>query len=153
MKFVIFFPISLYQYLWISLWQNKLIFDTINWTTWVILKMTSNLQITHFFLPSQMMSSVVFFCWGLSLNLIGAPAQPDGSYKIRSVRLSVLPSVLLSVRFLGIGSLVFSETYHDVRGPYIVVCDRARFFGKNPHQAKISKNGQKCPKNMIFGLF
>ena len=29
---------------------------------------------------------------------------------------------------------------HDVRSPYIVVCDRTRFFGKNPDQAK---NGTK----------
>ena len=31
--------------------------------------------------------------------------------------------------------------------------DIARFFGKNPHQAKMTKNGQKWPKNMVFGLF
>ena len=30
--------------------------------------------------------------------------------------------------------------------------DRARFFGKNPHWAKMTKNRQKWPKNMIFGL-
>ena len=30
------------------------------------------------------------------------------------------------------------------------MCDRAWFFGKNPHQAK---NDQKWPKNMVFGLF
>ena len=28
----------------------------------------------------------------------------------------------------------------------------ARFFGKNPHQAKMTKNGQKWPKNKVFGL-
>ena len=33
------------------------------------------------------------------------------------------------------------------------MCDRAGFFGKNPHQAKMTKNGQKWPKNMVFGLF
>ena len=33
------------------------------------------------------------------------------------------------------------------------MCDRARFFGKNPHWAKMTKNGQKWPKNMVFGLF
>ena len=31
--------------------------------------------------------------------------------------------------------------------------DRARFFGKNLHWAKITKNGQKWPKNRVFGLF
>ena len=49
----------------------------------------------------------------------------------------------LSVSFLGIGSLVFSETQHGVRGPYIVMCDRAGFFGKNPHWANMTKNGPK----------
>ena len=33
------------------------------------------------------------------------------------------------------------------------MCDRAGFFGKNPHLAKMTKNGQKWPKNMVFGLF
>ena len=40
-----------------------------------------------------------------------------------------------------------------VRRPSIVTCDRARFFGKNPHWAKITKNDQKWPKNRVFGLF
>ena len=38
-------------------------------------------------------------------------------------------------------------------GPYIVVSDRAGFFGKNSHRAKMTKNGQKWPKNMVFRLF
>ena len=59
MKFGIFLPISLYGYLRISLRQNKLIFDTINWTTWIILKILFNLWITHFFLLCQMISSLV----------------------------------------------------------------------------------------------
>ena len=29
----------------------------------------------------------------------------------------------------------------------------AGFFEKNPYQAKMTKNGQKWPKNRIFGLF
>ena len=67
--------------------------------------------------------------------LLDSRPLPDGSYKV------------------GFGSLAFSETWHGVRGPYIVVCDRAGFFGKNPHQAKMTKNGQKWSKNMVFGLF
>ena len=51
--------------------------------------------------------------------------------------------VCLCVSFLRIGSLVSSETQHGVRGPYLVVCDRARFLGKNRHQAKMVKNGPK----------
>ena len=27
------------------------------------------------------------------------------------------------------------------------------FFRKNPHQGKMTKNGKKWPKNMVFGLF
>ena len=32
------------------------------------------------------------------------------------------------------------------------MCARAGFFGKNPHRAKLTKNRQKRPKNMVFGL-
>ena len=30
------------------------------------------------------------------------------------------------------------------------MCDRAGFFGKNPHRAKMTENGQKWPKNMVL---
>ena len=33
------------------------------------------------------------------------------------------------------------------------MCDRARFFGKNSYWAKMNRNGQKWPKNRVFGLF
>ena len=33
------------------------------------------------------------------------------------------------------------------------MCDKAGFFGKNPHWAKLTKNGEKWPKNRVFGLF
>ena len=33
------------------------------------------------------------------------------------------------------------------------MCDRAGFFGKNPHWAKMTKNGRKRSKNKVFGLF
>ena len=57
---------------------------------------------------------------------------PEGSYELGSVlpsihlsvRWSVLPSVLLYGSFLGIGSLVFSETVYVVRAPYGDVHDR-----------------------------
>ena len=48
-----------------------------------------------------------------------------------------------------IGSLVFSETWHGVGGPYIVVCDSQFFLKKLP----LGKNGQKWPKDMVSGLF
>ena len=83
------------------------------------------------------------------LPLLDPRPWPEGSYKIGSVR----PSFHLSVSFLRIGSLVFSETQHGVRGPYIVMCDRAEFFRKNLHRAKMTKNGQKCPHKHGFWTF
>ena len=32
------------------------------------------------------------------------------------------------------------------------MCDKAGFLGKNPHQAKMTQNGQRWPKNTVFGL-
>ena len=66
---------------------------------------------------------------------------------------SVRQSFRLSASFLRIGSLVFSETQYGVRGPYIITCDRARHFVKNPHRAKMTKNVQKWLQNRVFGLF
>ena len=40
-----------------------------------------------------------------------------------------------------------------VLGAHIQLCVTAGFFGKNPHWAKMTKNGQKWPKNRVFGLF
>ena len=82
--------------------------------------------------------------------------QPEGSYKIGYVCLSILssfhPSFSLSLCFFWIGSLFFCETQHGVRDPYIVVFDRAGFFGKNSHQTKMTKDGQEWPKNKVFGF-
>ena len=66
---------------------------------------------------------------------------------------SILQSIHVAVIFLGIGSLVFSETQLGVRGPYLVICDTDEFLRKKPHRVKITKNDQKWPKNRIFGLF
>ena len=76
-----------------------------------------------------------------------------------SVLLSFHSSFHLSVSFLVIGSLVFSENlvlgvlgvhiWHGVKGPYIVACGSRIFWKKSPS----GKNGQKWPKNMVFGLF
>ena len=60
------------------------------------------------------------------------------SYKLGSVR----PSVLPSGGFLWIGSLVFSETQHGVRGPCNNVRDRARFL-KKYFCSQNGENGQK----------
>ena len=73
----------------------------------------------------------------------------EGSYKVASVCPSFCSFFFPSVRFLAIGPLVFSETKDNVRGPYIVVCDSRISWKKSPSD----KNGQKCPKNMVFGPF
>ena len=61
------------------------------------------------------------FC--LKLYFLDPWLWPEGSYELRSVCF-----VLLSRSFLGIGSLVFSETQYGVRGLCVVVHDSARFF-------------------------
>ena len=66
--------------------------------------------------------------------------------------LSVLPSVLLSRRSLGILSLVISEFQHDARNPYEVVRGRARFSGFFfffKHLEKYTKHG---PKTGFYNL-
>ena len=74
---------------------------------------------------------------------------PEGSYELGSVHRSFHPSVLRSFRlsgsFLGIGSLVFFETQHRVRGPCDVVHDRAGFF----EEKKIC-HGENGPKIGFF---
>ena len=94
-----------------------------------------------------------FFFELLWILFLDAWLSPEGSYEIRSVCLLALPFIFPSVSFLGIGSLIFSETLHDVRGLYIVGCNRARFFEKYSHQAEMTKNGQKWLKKKSFGLF
>ena len=79
-----------------------------------------------------------FLTYGLSQKGLIKQGSP--------VRPSVRPIFRLSVSFLRIGSLVFSEIQHGVRDQYIVMCNSAGIFGKNPHRAKIPKmvkNGQK----------
>ena len=74
--------------------------------------------------------------------------QSEGSYKVGSVRLSFH----LSIGFLRIGSLVFSENYHGVRGPYIVVCDSQIFWTKSP-LGKIDKKWSKIALKHGFLTF
>ena len=59
-----------------------------------------------------------------------------------SVLPSFHPSVLPSGSSLKISSLVFPETQH-VRGPCVVVRDRARFLEENFLAQKVGKIGQK----------
>ena len=88
-------------------------------------------------------------------SFLNPRAWVEGSYKIGSVRSSfrppVPPSVLPSVRkFYQNWLISFSWNLACIRVPYIVMCDRTGFFWKNLHRVK---NGQKWPKNRVFGLF
>ena len=49
---------------------------------------------------------------------------------------------LLSRSFLGIGSLVFSETKHGVKGPCSVMHDKTGFFKNHIFAHKIGKISQ-----------
>ena len=60
--------------------------------------------------------------------------------------------------FLGIGSIVFSETQDVVRGPCLFVRGRAGFFLKNLFAQKMGKMGQKqgflnLLKNLVTNFF
>ena len=61
---------------------------------------------------------------------------------------SVCPSVLPSGSFLEIGSLVFSETQHGVRGPCVVVRDRAGYLKK----MFLPRKWGKWAKNRVFKI-
>ena len=71
----------------------------------------------------------------------------QGLSDYRSVHPSICPQV-----FQGLAHQFFLK-HSMVLGAHIQQCVTARSFGKNPHQAKMTKNGQKWPKNMVFGLF
>ena len=63
----------------------------------------------------------------------------ESSYEIGYVRTSFRRFVGLSRRFLGIRTLVFSEFRHGVTTLYLVLRDKARFFGKFFLPKKIGK--------------
>ena len=75
--------------------------------------------------------------------------RPEGSYKIGSVCRSVFPSVR---KFSQNWVISFFVKISMVLGAHIYLCVTAGFFGKNPHQAKMTKNDQQWPKRMVFGL-
>ena len=69
-----------------------------------------------------------------------------------SIHWSILPSVVLSSSFLGIGLVVFLKLCM-VLGPHLEMYITARFFQKNALLVKMTKNSQKRPKNGVLGLF
>ena len=95
------------------------------------------------------------------MPVIGPPVVAGRVLLIR-VRPSVFPSFSLSVlpsrSFLGIGSLVLSETQYGARGPGLVVCDNAGFFIQNLFAPKLGKMGQKqvfldLLENLVIDFF
>ena len=90
--------------------------------------------------------TILFFHLFYDLILFGLQVVARGSFKIGSVRPSILLSDLLSClskSFHGIVSLFFSKFWHGARIPCEVVRDRAGFLGKNFFAPKIGKMGQK----------
>ena len=87
----------------------------------------------------------------LLTSLLDPRPRLEGSYKIGSVCQFVFLSILPPVQKFSRDWLIsFFWNLTCVRGQYIVAWDRAGFFGKNPYWAKMTENGQKCPKNMVL---
>ena len=53
--------------------------------------------------------------------------------------------------FLGIDSLIFSDSVHEVRGPCGIVCDSAWFFWNLPDFSGKISFSEKGSKNRVFG--
>ena len=60
--------------------------------------------------------------------------------------------VLPSGSFLGIGALLFSKFWHDVRNPWDVVHGQAGFFEYMKENIFAPKWG-KWAKNRVFGIY
>ena len=71
--------------------------------------------------------------------------------EITLVRLSVCPSVLPSLSFLKIGSLVFSDIVHDDSWPWYLVA--ARFLKKKIGDPNLDQMGQNWAQNWVFWHF
>ena len=70
------------------------------------------------------------YFWMRIWFLFGPTGSPDRSYNSTPVSQSVSLSVCLSLAFLRIGSLFFSDFLHEVRGTYVQKSDGARFLKK-----------------------
>ena len=114
-----------------------------------------SLHIHTIFQVFQIMKEVIIFhnlYYFLVKNFLNPQSRPEGSYKIESVRPSVRPSFRLSVRFLRIGLLVFTETQHGVRGPYLVMCNSRIFLAKSL-SGKNDRKWSKMTQKHGFGAF
>ena len=72
---------------------------------------------------------------------------------LRSVCLSVCPSIRPSLSSLKIWSLVFSDIVHDDSWPWYLVVDRARFLKKKNWCPKFGSNGPNSNPKLFFLLF
>ena len=73
------------------------------------------------------------YLWLLNANLL----------QLSSLLVEPLAEAKISLWNWVIWSLGFSECWHGSRNLYQVVCDRARFFGKNFLPQKVEEMGQK----------
>ena len=110
-----------------------------NYSLTVLVFFSGIVEFFHLVSVSLYLPFLAMYC------LFGPPAVAGRSYELGPV---LPPSCRPS--FLGICSLVFSETQHGVRGPCGVVRDRAGILGKNIFAPKMRKIGQKWAKNRVF---
>ena len=73
--------------------------------------------------------------------------RPIKSLVRLSVCLFVCPSVHLSLTFLKLGPLVFSDIVHDDNWPWYVKTDEARFLKKKNSGLNFGRRGQNCARN------
>ena len=88
---------------------------------------------------------LTFKCGPMQLYLLDPRPWPEVSYELGSI----CPSVLPSGSFFVIGSLVFSETQHGVRGHVLLCVTEPDFLKKIflPHR------WGKWAKNKVFNFF
>ena len=84
----------------------------------------------------------------IQLFLLDSRPWPERSNETGSAR----PSFRLFLGFLGFGSLVFSETSHGIRGPYIAVCD-SQIFLKKSLSGKNDRKWSKMAQEQGFWTF
>ena len=91
-------------------------------------------------------STTDFLIWNSWDNdLLDPPAVARGVLWNR-----VCLSIILYGSSLRIGSLVFSELQHGMRGPYGVVHDRDRFFEKKKKKKIVPQKWGKWAKNRVI---
>ena len=125
----------------LNLWDHK-ICCILSMSLWIELFFAGWLWCNNFWLDRHW-TLLTFNASLLQLYLWDPRQKLEGSYKMRSVCPSILP------RFLGIGSLDFSEFLHDATNHYEVERDRAGIFLKLFYSPKIEEIG----RNRFFWIW